>query len=132
MKKVYFDTNVVLRFLLGDIGSQVLETKRMLEKARSGLVKIVIPEFVIFEIWYTLYKYYKLGKEEIITKIEIILSVNFFEIEKKEIFMKTLIYYGISKLSLADCFLVAKSEIEEGEIFTFDEDLKKFARKAAS
>jgi len=132
MESLLIDTNVILRFLLLDVPQQVKEIKVFFNKAKANKIKIIVPEVVIFEAKYALGSYYKFTNSEVSDRLEALVSASFFEVENKTIFLKAISYFRGSNLSFVDCFLVAKSEIEKVEIFTFDKDLKKFASQVAS
>lgn len=124
MSGLIADTNIFLRLILNDIPEQADEVERLLKKAKKDNVKILVPQIIIFEIEYALSKYYKFLKVEIIDKLEAILVAPYFSIQDGNIFKKSLKDYREKNLSLVDCFLMAKSEIEEVQIFTFDKNFK--------
>ena len=125
MRKVLVDTNVFIRFLLNDIPAQVEKAEELFYKAKKGIIEIIIPEIVIFEIEFILSKYYGLPKTSIVEKINSILSQEYFTVEYKNVFLKSIAIYQKEKLSLVDCFLLAKANIEELELFTFDKKIGK-------
>ena len=69
MKKVFFDTNFLLRFYLADIPDQALNAKRMVEAAKEGRVLLVTDLIVICEMVWVLDSYYGLRKDEIREKM---------------------------------------------------------------
>ena len=77
---------------------------------------------------YTLLKYYHFKKDEIIKALNSMVSVSYFEVESKEIFIRALKMYKDTSMDLTDCFLITKREIENIEIFSFDKKLQKYAK----
>jgi predicted nucleic-acid-binding protein len=69
MKKVFFDTNFLLRFYLDDIPPQALKAKRMVLAAKEGGILLVTDLIVICEMVWVLDSFYNLGKELISEKI---------------------------------------------------------------
>ncbi len=69
MKKVYFDTNFLLRFYLADIPAQASKAKRMIQAARQGAILLVTDLIVICEMVWVLDSYYGLEKKEISEKM---------------------------------------------------------------
>lgn len=130
MKSIIFDTNVLLRFLLNDIPVQAKKTERAVEKAKKGKQKIIIPQIVIFEIYFGLEKYYKLSKNEIIEKIEPLISAIYFTIQDQQIFKDSLELFKNNNIDFVDCFLVLKSKEYDAELFTFDKKLKKLGKNS--
>lgn len=128
MKSIVIDTNAFLRLLLNDIPNQADQVERLIRQAKKGQVKIIVPQVIFFEIDFILRKYYGFEKKEIIGKLQSLVSVSYFMVESKDIFQKALTLYNENTISFVDCFLVAKSGIEEVDIFTFDKDLNKLKR----
>ncbi|MBI2431018.1 MAG: PIN domain-containing protein [Candidatus Levybacteria bacterium] len=123
MKVYYVDTNVFLRFLLRDIPTQYTIAEKLFKKAKSGKVKLVLPQIIIFEIYFILNTFYHLSKPEIIEKIQSLLAVKYFHVQNKEIFKKAIKLFEKSNNSLADCFLLAKADYAKAELFSFDKKL---------
>jgi predicted nucleic-acid-binding protein len=69
MKKVFFDTNFLLRFYLDDIPTQALKAKRMVQAAKEGAILLVTDLIVICEMVWVLNSFYNLEKELIAEKI---------------------------------------------------------------
>lgn len=127
MNELILDTNIFLRLILDDIPKQADEVEKLLKKAKKDKVKLLVSQIIIFEIEYALSKYYKFPKNNIIDKIEAILVAPYFLIQDGNIFKESLKNYKEKNLSLVDCFLLAKSAVEEVRLFTFDRNLSKLA-----
>jgi len=69
MKKVFFDTNFLLRFYLDDIPIQALKAKRMVQAAKEGALLLVTDMIVICEMVWILDSFYHLEKEVVSEKI---------------------------------------------------------------
>ena len=69
MKKVFFDTNFLLRFYLDDIPPQALKAKRMVLAGKEGRILLVTDLIVICEMVWVLDSFYNLEKELISEKI---------------------------------------------------------------
>lgn len=129
MKVLLFDTNSLLRFLLNDIQEQADKTAQMVLKAKKGKAKIIIPQIVIFEIYFALEKFYKLTKEEIINQLEPMILASYFSIEEQDLFIEAIKLFKENNLDLVDCFLFAKGKSQGFELFTFDKKLKNLYKK---
>jgi len=123
MKRVLIDTNILLRLLLNDIPSQKKITEELLQKARNEEISILVPEIIIFEIEFSLSKYYCVPKHKVIEKLQTILAMNFIDIERRQIFTNALELYSVKTVSLVDCFVHTISNIEKYELFTFDKKI---------
>lgn len=123
-KRYIIDTNVLLRLLLQDIPSQYNQAEKLFLDAKKGKIDLIIPQIVIFEINFALRKFYHLQKEEIIEKLKSLVSTDYVKVKSRDIFQQAFILYKQNKVSFVDCFLVAKAEAEEADLFTFDRKLK--------
>jgi len=122
---IIVDANVFLRYLLNDIKTQVLTAEKLFNKAKRKEVRLVVPQVVIFEIVFALNKYYNLEKDELIEKMDTVLSTSFLEIEERGLFVRSLELYQNKSISFVDSFLLAKAENEDAELFSFDKKLKR-------
>lgn len=129
VKSVLVDTNVLLRLLLKDVPEQYNQASKLFFQAKAGRVNLIIAPIVIFEISYTLNKYYGLGKSEVAKKIETLLGIHYIKIEDREIFRLAINLFKEQNLELTDCFLISRSQIEQLEIVSFDKKLMKLNSK---
>ncbi len=129
MRFAYIDTNVLLRFLLGDIADQLQFAKDAFLLAKEGQLKIILTPIVFFEIIYTLRSQYKLPKEEIATQLGKLLALPYLSVEEEAILKSTLSFWLKSKLDLVDCYLLVKAENDSADVLTFDSGLKKKLKK---
>lgn len=125
MKLVVADTNAFLRFLLDDIPQQVKKFEKILEQAKKSEIILIVPQIIIFELNFTLSKYYLLPKQDIINKLQSIIRTPYFKIQDIEIFRDAIQLYSKSSLSLVDCFIYYCSKVWEANLFTFDQKLAK-------
>ena len=70
MKKVFFDTNFLLRFYLDDIQIQAQKAKGMVQAAKEGAILLVTDLIVICEMVRVLDSFYDLEKKVIAEKID--------------------------------------------------------------
>lgn len=125
MTAFILDTNSLLRFLLNDIPKQADKVEDLVLKARNGEFEISIPQIVIFEISFTLGKYYLSPKSEIINKLVTILGANEFIIQDREVFNTAVEIFKSKNLDFVDCFLIAYTKLHGAKLFTFDRKLSK-------
>jgi predicted nucleic-acid-binding protein len=69
MKKVFFDTNFLLRFYLDDIPRQSAKAKKMVQAAKDGSLLLVTDLIVICEMVWVMDSYYGLDKKQIAEKM---------------------------------------------------------------
>jgi predicted nucleic-acid-binding protein len=123
--KVYLiDTNVVLRYLLGDHTEFSPKAKAFMSDVFSGVKKAEILDVVIVECIYVMEKYYNIPKTEIVEKLSGILSfAGIVNPDRSEI-LQALLKYENSNTDIVDCILAARSSPEK-VVISFDKDIKK-------
>lgn len=126
MTEIIIDTNAILRFILKDVGTQHVEIYELIKKAKNKKLRLVIPEIVVFETYFTLKSYYEYEKETLLNVLESLFSADYLKIENKQIFMETIKIFRNSNLEFVDCFLISKSKNLDLKLFTFDNNLKKY------
>lgn len=125
MKRTVIDTNGFLRLLLDDIPEQANQIESLLKRAKKGEFEIFLPQIVVFEVVFTLEKYYRLNKEEVLDKVESLVSIGYIDVESREIFVKSLSLYRSNNISFVDCFIFVLAQKNDAELFTFDKKLEK-------
>lgn len=119
------DTNILLRFLLKDVPKQAEAARQKFQEAKQTKTQLFVPQIVIFEVVFALTRVYKFDKNEVVEAIKSLLAAEFLNIQDKEIFGSTLSLFVKRNISLADCFIVAFSNLHKAPLFTFDKGLAK-------
>lgn len=70
------DTNVFLRFLLKDVKSQYQQAERFFRQAKSGKIKLIVPQIVIFGWRLHLRNTTSLAKKKLLINYEQLLPQN--------------------------------------------------------
>lgn len=115
------DTNVLLRFIIGDIKSQY-ESALALLKSSPG--QLTVSDMVFAEIVFVLEKGYGMSRQDIVIAITHIIDLPNINCNQM-LLIKASSYYAHSpSLSFADCYLAANAELNETEpLYTFDKKL---------
>ena len=124
MKKEILDTNVLLRFLVGDNKQQHQETERSFKEAEQHKRKIVLVPLVVAEACFVLESFYKKQRKEIAEALEVFLAQRWFEVEEREVLLSLWAWYR-KGLHFVDSFLLAWAQAHKGTILTFDQSLSK-------
>lgn len=127
MKKIFIDTNIWLRFLIGDKKQQFESCQKLLILNEEGKFKSYTSTIVLLEVIYTLSSFYKIKKETILADIKAILSSRNLTLIEKTDFKKALLLYQKHNVKLADC-LIASQIPEKVFLCTYDRDFKKIKR----
>lgn len=126
MKELYLDTNVVLRYLLGDIPDQFQEAKKIIEAIEKGDTTGFLSILVINELIWILENYYHLKRNVYIPKLLKLFLIDRIKIleVKKDILTKILERMQKQKIDFTDLYLA--HSVPKQQIVSFDEDLKKY------
>ena len=128
-KKGLVDANWILRYLLRDDEVLFSKASAVLEKARTGDEKIIIPESVLAECIYVLLKVYQVDRPIIADKFRDLFHYKGVVNPDRKDLIDSLLLFGQTDLSIVDCMLCAKSRNHGLPLFTFDKKLQKIRNK---
>ena len=124
-RKVYLiDTNVVLRYLLGDHPEFSPKAEAFMFDVSKGVKKAEILDVVIVECIYVMEKYYEIPKTEIVEKLSGILNFSGIVNPDRSEILEALLKYEDSNIDIVDCILAARSSPEK-VVISFDKDMQK-------
>jgi predicted nucleic acid-binding protein len=122
----FLDTNIFLRYLTKDDEKKAYDVLELLKRVERGEEKAVTSPLVIFEVIFTLQKYYRISREETKELLIPLINLRGLKLLHKSVFEKALEMYPQVDISFAGlfnyCFM-----LEEGitEIYSYDEDFDK-------
>ncbi len=115
------DTNVLVRYLVGDDPVQTTRARRELERDERFLVDSV----VMCELVWVLESGYGFSRPEIAGALERILAIAQFEIEGKDLALAALDDFRGSAADFSDCLLGRRNRAAgASETLTFDRSLR--------
>lgn len=118
------DTNVILRFLVGDNKSQQKKARVWFEEAEQGKRKLLIKPLVIAEACFVLESFYKKDRSEIADSFEVFLSQKWFSIDERRSLRSLWSWYR-KNFHFVDSFLLACAKNSKSKILSFDKKLLK-------
>lgn len=119
---VAFDTNVVVRVLVGDDPVQTKKAERAFVKHANGdggFVSLV----VLAEVGWVLAVAYEWDRATIHARVTRLVRTRGIEIEEIELVEHALDAYAAGKADLADYLILGKARSVGGELLTFDRKL---------
>jgi len=119
----FIDTNLLLRYFTRDDETKAKDVKDLLQKVGNDEEKITTSLCVIFEIVFTLEKYYKTPRPKIKDALSFFLSLNGLRLPDKELYLQALELYVEKNISFSDAFnsvFCLKNGIKE--IYSYDKD----------
>ena len=115
------DTNVIVRFLVGDNVAQVKQARDFFKKSQKQT--IYLPDVVFTEVIFVLLSYYELDKFEVIDKMRVITNFEKFRLNRM-LLSAALDIYERESISFVDSYILAHSHLRKvGGVFTFDKRL---------
>jgi predicted nucleic-acid-binding protein len=124
--KKLVDANVILRYLLRDNEVLFKKASLLLEKVKVGEEAVVIPESVLAECVYVLLRIYKVERQIVSEKLQGLFSYKGVVNQDKKEMIYAITLFGQTQLSIVDCILCARATVDRVELFTFDDELRKF------
>lgn len=126
MQRLIIDTNILARFLVGNVPKQQVEAEKILLQIESGKALGEISILVINELVWVMEGYYKLTRESYLSKFQSILGLRGITIKelKKEMLLRIITEFSTSNLDLTDLYLLRTKKIGE-KIVSFDKELLK-------
>lgn len=115
MKKVFFDTNFLLRFYLNDIPRQSAKAKKIVQAAKDGALLLVTDLIVICEMVWVMDSYYKLDKKQIAEKMTNLYRTAGLVVLNGEVLPDALAVYVDKNIDFTDAVIgaiAAKNNIE--------------------
>lgn len=124
MKKLFLDTNIILRFFLRDNESQYQDVCRLFTKIEEGRFKPYISSIVLLELNYVVRNVYKLPIDESLDYIEAVKKMRGMTVIEKTDADHAINFYRKYKIKLGDCFIASQLP-KEAMLITYDGDFKK-------
>jgi predicted nucleic acid-binding protein len=119
-KAYLIDTNVLLRYLIGDVPLQAEKARALMERLEVGTARAEVLESVIAEATWTLESFYKVPRAEIAEKLATILSFKGVQAVQKGVLISALAKLGSTSADFVDCLLAAKAQQRNLTIYSFD------------
>ena len=118
----FVDTNILLRWLLGDHKELSAEAEKLVQSAGSGT--LLITDVVVAEIVYVLRG---TGRDRMQTSEALLLleRTDAFRYENKDLIIEVVRLLTDLRLDFADCYLLARARRDKLGLATFDKALIK-------
>lgn len=123
------DTNAIVRYLVKDDLALYTKAKNFFDKVKNGNEKAVILESVIAECIYVLTKIYQVPKDRASNSLIDILHYKGIANDNREELIRALTLFSEKNIDIVYCILCAKAAGSDDNLFSFDEELNKAARR---
>jgi predicted nucleic acid-binding protein len=123
------DTNTIVRYLIRDNPEFYQRAKEFFDKVKSNEGKAVILESVLAECIYVLMKIYQVPRDQAAGRLIDILRYKGIVNKDKQDLIQALTLFAETRLDIVDSVLCAKAASSGAELFTFDEELARSAKR---
>ncbi len=115
------DTNVILRFLIGDDEPKAARATALMERVERGEEWIELADEVVTETVWTLESFYKVPRAETAQKLAGLVSLPGIRVASRDVVLQALHLYASSGADFVDCLLAARSRERGFPVYAFDE-----------
>ena len=119
------DTNIIIRYLLGDHEKLSAEAKMLFTQIEQAELEVIILDSVVMEAFFVLHKFYQLPKTEVLDDLKTILSFQGVINDDKFQIIEALNIVLYKNLDFVDALLCVKSKYYDLELLSFDQKLHK-------
>ena len=119
------DTNIIIRFLIGDHEQHLQESMQIFQAIESGAFQVEILDVVLMESLFVLTKFYKLPKAEVVTDLKAMLAMEGVMNSDKLILFETLSLFADKNIDFVGALICSKAKLQGYEALSFDKDVNK-------
>lgn len=121
------DTNILIRFLVGDDPDQAAMVYHMFKKVESEKKELLVPLLVLLEVIWVLESVYEIERKEIINSIGEILLMPILRFEQQTAIQKFILNSRKNNHDLSDVLIAHSAEAQGCEsVLTFDRKASKY------
>jgi len=124
-KASFLDTNVILRFLLGDDPEQSPRATAFIRGLEKGVERSELEDCVVVETVWVLEKGFEVPRHEIARKLSSLAEISGIRYRGKRVLQDALSRFAGTTCDIADCLLAARARNRGMEVLSFDEDFAK-------
>lgn len=121
------DTNILIRFLVGDDELQAKKVYSIFKKVESEKKELFVPLLVVLEMIWVLESVYDISRTEILDSISDLLLMPIFKFEQQSALQQLVHCAQGNKYDLSDLLIAHSAKVNGCEtVITFDKKASKF------
>lgn len=121
------DTNILVRYLVGDHPAQANRAVALMERLEAGTERAEILESVVAETVWTLESFYEVPRSEIASRLAAVLTLPGVRTAHKGILLAALARFGSTPVDFVDCLLAAAAKRRGMTVYSFDTDFRRLS-----
>jgi predicted nucleic acid-binding protein len=119
--KAYVDTNVILRFLVGDPPDMAEEASQLFQAVDEGKLTLIVDNMIIAEVVWVLSSFYHHSISDIANTLRDFLLQEGIEAEEKDVLLQALTLCETKNIDFTDALVAARMKKHNIEyVFSFD------------
>jgi len=121
------DTNILIRFLIGDDEQQAKKVYKIFKKVESEKKELFVPMLVVLELIWVLESAYEISRDGILDSIGDLLLMPILKFENQSALQQFILSAQGSRYDLPDLLIAHSAKINGCEtVLTFDKKASKF------
>lgn len=121
------DTNILVRFLIGDDEQQAKKVYNIFKKAESEKDELFVPLLVVLELIWVLESVYEISRADILDSIREFLLLPILRFEHKSVLQQFTLSAQANRYDLADLLIAHSAKMQGCEtVLTFNKKVSKF------
>ncbi len=125
-ERLLVDTNVLVRFFVGEPVKQASKVLALVEKADAEEIVLVITPLIVAETIFTLQAFYGMDRKKVAEGLIEFLKSRGIEVVEKETVLDALERLKHHNISIADTYLAATAAASGLRVASFDKDFDTF------
>lgn len=123
------DTNILVRFLVGDDEFQAKKVYDLFKQAESSKSELFVPLLVVLELIWVLEAVYEIERKEILDSIADLLMMPILKFEHQTVLQKFILKARDNSYDLSDLLIAHSAQFQGCEtVLTFDKKASKYVR----
>ena len=107
MRRIFIDTNVLLRPFVNDDSRQVAEAVSLFQRAADGEIELLVGPPILFEAAWTLRRYHKVEENKILDVLSVILDMKGITVLDRELVVEAIELARKNNVEFADSYIAA-------------------------
>jgi predicted nucleic-acid-binding protein len=125
-RKLWLDTNVIIRIITGDPKEMALEAEDMIHKVEKGELVLRLSALVVAECCWILESFYEVQSKDISVALLKFTNASGVETEEKHVVQQALLDFSAKKVDFVDAYIAAHAKANPPEdVVTWDKHYKR-------
>ena len=125
-RRYIVDTNILLRFLIGDSPTQSAAAHKLIARANAGEIVLEVSPVIVAETLYTMLSFYRAERKSATEQLSLLLQQHGIDLHDSNAVLAALKRLQTSNVGFADAFLAAQASERRLPVASFDRDFDKF------